>query len=138
MHFQATRLLKGKNARITRAREAIVDTVYSSDSPIDAAKVLERLASININVNKTTVYRELAFLVENNILKEVYLKPGVVHYESAFMPHHHHLVCTNCGNIGEIDCIIDENRLLKKTSSKGFSLENHKFEMYGLCVSCGS
>lgn len=130
-------LLRDKNARITPAREAILNSVYFSTSPINAKKVLRNLEKKNIKVNKTTVYRELYFLVQNNFLKEVYLKPGVVHYESALLPHHHHLVCNDCGSVTEVDCLIDENELALKAKQKGFALKNHKFELYGLCVNCG-
>ena len=128
-------LLKEKKARITKAREAILKVVLAY-GPISANKVLIKLGKAGLNVNKTTVYRELAFLLRNNVLKEVYLEAGIVHYESALLPHHHHLVCNNCGSVEEIDCVLDQPALVKKTKSKGFLLQTHKFELYGRCANC--
>ena len=133
---QAISLLKKKNARITRAREAVISIIFEANFPLDAPTIISKLNSKNIKVNKTTVYRELDFLLKNGLLKLVFLKPSIVHYESALLPHHHHLVCTNCDSIEEVDCVIDEDKLLKKVEKKGFNLKNHKFEMYGVCASC--
>ena len=121
---------------MTRARKAIVDLVFSLSSPVSAASVLGDLAKRDIIVNKTTVYRELSFLVKNNILKEIFIKSSLVLYESALLPHHHHLVCVSCGSIDEVDCVVDEKKLQAKVKSKKFNLENHRFELYGTCVTC--
>src|SRR3989338_238340 len=132
MQARAIALLRGENARMTHARKAIVDLVFSLNSPIS---VLKGLAKKDIGVNKTTVYRELSYLVKSNILKEVFIKPNSIHYESALLPHHHHLICNNCGSVEEVDCVINERKLLQKIKSKGFDLKTHKFELYGTCAS---
>ena len=136
MQVEPIALLRKKNARITRARSAIVNTIFSEDKPISAPRILVKLQKESASVNKTTVYRELSFLVKSDILREVFLRPNIIHYESALLPHHHHLVCNNCGKIEGVDCVVDEAKLLLKTKPRGFKLENHKFEMYGACVNC--
>lgn len=128
--------LRNKGARITTARKNIVKTILNADGPVSAIEILNKLDESGDSVNKTTVYRELDFLFKHGVLKLVYLKPGIVHYESAYLPHHHHLVCTNCESVEEIDCIIDEQALLKKVKKRDFQLKGHKFELYGLCVNC--
>lgn len=137
MHSQATELLKTRRARLTRARKAIVDIFLSGSSPIGAKAILTELEKRDIKVNKTTVYRELSFLTANNILREIFIKPNMVQYESALLPHHHHLVCNSCGKVSEVDCVIDEQKMLSAIKTKGFSVKTHKLELYGICVNCG-
>lgn len=136
MQARVLHFLHTKNARITRAREAIIDIIFSKRKPLSAAEVISNLKRKNVFVNKTTVYRELDFLLKNGLLKPVFLKPGTVHYESAFLPHHHHLVCDTCGSIAEIDCVVDEQKLLQKIKTNGFEVKQHKFELYGTCTNC--
>lgn len=130
-------LLKNENARMTRARSAVISAVYGSKAPVSAPKIISILNRRGIDINKTTVYRELSFLVEKKVFKEVFLRPNIVHYESALLPHHHHLVCNDCGSVEEVDCVVSEKELSKKMKEKGFSIKNHKFEMYGVCARCG-
>lgn len=127
-------LLKQKGARITRARSAILDAVFSHKTPLSAPKILKKLEKKGLKVNKTTVYRELSFLVKNNILQEVFIKPSIIHYESAFLPHHHHLICDNCGDVKEIK--MNEKLLLGSVPKTDFTIKRHNLEFFGLCVNC--
>lgn len=136
MQDQALNLLHNRNARITRAREAIIGIIFSETKPVSAPEIINNLKNKHVLVNKTTVYRELDFLRKNGILKTVFLKPGKLHYESAFLPHHHHLVCDTCGSISEIGCVVDEQKLLQKIRTKGFEIKQHKLELYGTCTNC--
>src|SRR5690554_6354407 len=113
--------LKSIGARITPARKVILEIVFGEEVPMSAIDIQEKLEKRNVKVNKTTVYRELDYLLHQGILKLVYLVPGIAHYESASLPHHHHLVCDNCGKVEEVDCVIDQAMLLKKTDKKGFN-----------------
>lgn len=136
MQAQVADLLKRKKTRVTVARNAIIDVVFADIKPVSAPKILDTLRENNILVNKTTVYRELMFLVNNKILKQVYITPNIIHYESAFLPHHHHLICNNCGGVQEVDCVVDTTKLLQKVNDKGFDVNNHRFELYGTCANC--
>lgn len=130
----ADSLLHDKKVRLTTSRAAIIDLIYKSQAPVSAPEILQRLAKNNLKVNKTTVYRELAFLVKNGIACEVYLSPELVHYESALLPHHHHLVCDNCGSVEEIS--VDESILAGIMKKSRFTIKRHTMEFFGLCPRC--
>lgn len=131
--------LKDEGARMTDVRRAVLAFFATSSKPLSAPEMLEMLHDINLSVNKTTVYRELQFLVNKNVIVELSLKQGVVHYELADLPHHHHLVCTECGDVSEVDCEEVEHGIStinKKAQKNGFVIKNHKLEFYGMCGEC--
>jgi Fur family ferric uptake transcriptional regulator len=49
---------------------------------------------------------------------------------------HHHLICTNCGDVSEVeDDLLDalEEQILQKD---GFLVTDHRVKFYGLCKNC--
>ena len=133
--------LKSEGERITQAREQIVSIVVSSDKPLTAPEIQEKLEKAGVSVNKTTVYRELTFLVGKDLVSEVHLETGVKHYEMSDLPHHHHLVCNSCGDISELENDKLENSLEEaeeNAAERGFRVDKHMLEFYGRCASCAA
>ncbi len=91
--------LKQEGFRITTARRAIVEIFFSNKKPLTIHQITRFLEKKHIVVNKTTVYRELAFLVKYGFIHELQIANNIVHYELEDQLHHHHLVCKSCGNI---------------------------------------
>lgn len=135
----AINLIRVRGKKVTKARKSMVEIFCSIDSPVRAKIIKQELKRLGVDVNKSTVYRELNFLVEENIIKEVHITSGVTHYELASLPHHHHLSCTSCGKIREVyvDGVEEEIEKLKESNSlKGFSIQKHNLEFYGTCAGC--
>ncbi len=131
--------LKNSNIRMTPIRHLILEKIYSDDAPVSAQAIQKHLKSRGRSVNKTTVYRALSLLVSERIVKEVHIISGGVRYESSLLPHHHHLNCTECGNIEEVICDNIEaevDRLKSKIRKKGFEIQSHNLEFYGTCLAC--
>ncbi len=104
--------------------------ISGSNLPIDANYLIEKL-----KVNKTTVYRQIDKLLQENKIIEVELGDGKKRYELKDLKHHHHLVCKKCGNIDDIE--IDEKMILGSLSKKtSFKIESHSLEFFGTCVNC--
>ncbi len=133
------KLLKGRGKRITKTRSAIIEIILNSPQPLTAINVKQYLDTVGINVNKTTVYRELEFLKKEAIVQEVLIKRQILHYESAFLPHHHHATCRSCGLVREVknSGIEDEiEKLIDELGRSGFVIDDHKVEFSGVCASC--
>lgn len=128
--------LQDKGHRITRVRKEVVKIFSDSGVPLSANQIEEMLSQVGLSVNKATIYRELQFLLVNGYLVEVYLHPNEVSYESSELKHHHHLVCDACGRIDNVtNCLTREleEEVYKK---KGFKIERHTLEFYGICAYC--
>ncbi len=128
--------LKQNKHRITKAREAIIEMFVLHTSPITAKDVEEYLEKRNITVNKATIYREITFLINEKIITEVHLSADILYYEIQGRPHHHHVVCTNCGKIEDIH-IKKEDGLIEAVAKKTqYRIDQHSLEFYGFCVNC--
>ena len=129
--------LKTNGFRRSAAREALLRTFEAAQSPLSVPDIERCLASGPRSFNKTTVYREIEFLKTAGYVSELTLRNDVALYELAG-PHHHHLVCVDCGTVRDVavkegawEC--EERRIEKR---EGFRVLDHSLEFFGLCGSC--
>ncbi len=123
--------------RQTKARTAISAVLAKATAPMTAADVLDRVTKAGTSVDRVTVYRELAALVEMGAAQAVRLKGRALAFEAAHHGHHHHLVCEGCGRVEEIDVDHDLEALERKIAKRtGFSEVRHALEFYGRCAKC--
>jgi len=62
----------------------------------------------HLETNKVTVYRILDFLFKNQIIERVEFGEGKYRYELK-KNHHHHLICTNCGRVQDVEIGVSKN-----------------------------
>lgn len=129
--------LKRAGHRLTKTRKAIVTALLAGEVPLSAFDLKTRLLEDDMGVNKTTVYRELAFLVRHGIIHEIQFGDGKTRYRVCPEGHHHHAICVRCNRVNEIqmknDLAAHEKRLVKLMN---FKVLHHTLEFFGLCGAC--
>lgn len=130
--------LKDRGHRMTKVRKATLELLVKAKVPVPAADILAGLCRRSLEVNKTTVYREIDFLLAQRILREVDLLDGKKRYELLFEnDHHHHMICTKCSAIQCIEMHHDLDDLERDLHSKfKFKVTSHTLEFFGLCQKC--
>ena len=111
--------------------EAVVAT-HGHRSPEQIyATVRKRIPSISL----ATVYNNLRLFVEHGMLREVTPHAPTLRVDGNTKPHHH-LVCSRCKEVQDIDDdLIDLKRLSRKLPN-GFDLSQPVVEVFGLCRRC--
>ncbi len=128
--------LRKNGFRITKTRKSVLSYFHTYEKPLAPLAVLELLAEDGINVNKTTVYREIDFLLIQKIIKKVRIDHISDVFELSQRPHHHHAVCTGCGSIEDLT-FKSEQKLLKEAQNQtSLKIHDHALEFYGLCQQC--
>lgn len=123
--------------RITSVREKMIEIFLAFSKPVAVPDVIKKLSQKKIHANKTTVYREIDFLLSQGIIKQIQLGEDKKRYESAYGDHHHHLVCTGCDSIVDINLDQELNREIQTIKkNKNFLVTDHALEFYGLCSNC--
>lgn len=125
-----------QNGRLTVARESIWNCFAQQKEPLDYSQILSYLNSRGINVNKTTIYRQLDYFQENGLIQELDLGEGKKRYE-ILSRHHHHLLCTKCN---KVECIEFEedfsSQIVEISKSTNFKVTGHMLEFLGICEKC--
>ncbi len=144
MEKSSRKILSDNNISITNPRIIVLEQLLKYKKPISVDSLL---SSLNNQVAKSTLYRVLSDLKDINILHEFSTPDNqtVVELILEDHPHHHHLFCSDCGEIIDVEMATEfENRLLKeiKRIEKKFNfvIEDHRLELFGkctdLCVNC--
>ena len=128
--------LQDNGHRITKVRKEVVRIFSQTSMPLSANKMEEMLFKSGLSVNKTTIYRELQFLLTKGYLVKVYLHPKEVSYESSELKHHHHLVCDGCEEVDNVTNCLATDLEEDTYKKKGFKIKRHTLEFYGTCSSC--
>lgn len=129
--------IKNEGGRLTKTRIAVLEVFLSLNKPLSPFEMIEALKEKKIEVNKTTVYREITFLLKNNIIRKVRLLEGkAVLYELSH-EHCHHLVCLKCHHIETLQV---DNQLCQQEEiiyhQANFKVLEHSLEFYGICNKC--
>ncbi len=128
--------IRNDGFRLTRVRAAMVKILFDENRPLTSSDIRAQLFSLRIKADRTTIYRELLFLLERNVVKTVQFADHKIHYEIC-VEHHHHLVCTKCNKVIEIvlgeHLEEQEKEIYKK---ENFKVISHSLEFYGLCGNC--
>jgi Fur family ferric uptake transcriptional regulator len=131
------RAVKASGGRVTKTRKTMAELFTASEMPVSATEILSYLEKKNIAVNRTTVYRELAFFEKGGVIQKVDFGDGVRRYELTEREHHHHLICVSCKKVKDVQLKGDLESQEKSISRRtGFKILNHSLEFFGLCASC--
>lgn len=129
--------LKTRGARLTPARKAMITLLANSQHPLAADDLRVALESQGITVNKTTIYRELDFLLENEVIRSVQFHDAKKHYEIAQGAHHHHVRCVKCERVEDVHVDHQAESMEKQIAKEhNFKILNHSLEFFGLCPKC--
>jgi Fe2+ or Zn2+ uptake regulation protein len=121
---------------MTPQRRAVVEALTGANLHLSAEDVFARAREVVPEISRATVYNTLNELVEMGELQEVQINPGPTLFDPNARVTHHHLVCSNCGHIYDIQPSGLEHLELKPDDRHGFELESLEIVFKGRCASC--
>jgi Fur family ferric uptake transcriptional regulator len=131
----AARLTQAR-VRPTKQRLLVVQTLAEEPHDATAQELHARLRKRGERIGLATVYRTLSLLAELRVVDELSHQAGESCYRLCSPGHHHHLVCTSCHRVEELqDCAIDA-WLDSASRSRGFRPTSHTLEVSGVCADC--
>ncbi|MGH9459594.1 MAG: Fur family transcriptional regulator [Vicinamibacteria bacterium] len=132
----AARLAR-RGLRLTRQRKVVFDAVSQADGHPAANEIYETARRVLPQISLGTVYRTLGVLRDAGVVQELHLKEAQGRYEERG-DHHHHVVCTGCGRIEDLDATAFDGLTSRAQEATAFHIEDHRLEFYGLCPDCRS
>ncbi len=125
---------KTQGLKSTPARLMLLDIFAHLTKPISIQELKKKIGA---KVDLVTLYRNAETLCKAGILNKIQLGESKDYYEFAKLAHHHHLVCTGCGKVSDVEnCKVSpiHEQVLKKS---GFAkITKHSLEFFGLCKQC--
>ncbi len=132
----AARLRRGE-CKLTSPRSAILGLLREQAHPMAVKEIFAGLPRAYCDL--ATVYRSMHLLERLGMVKRFDLGDGIARFEllrEGDDGHHHHLVCTRCAGVVELDeCSMTE--LEERIAARnGFTRVSHRLEFFGICPEC--
>ncbi|MDP9374881.1 MAG: transcriptional repressor [Chloroflexota bacterium] len=128
--------LQERGYRLTEPRRTIIAALRGAGRYQTATQIHERLRARGVAL--ASVYRTLELLAELGLAERRAEAGGEASFLYCSPRRHHHVICTGCGAVREIDaapCPGDElARAVERETD--FRIERHVLDFYGLCGDC--
>jgi Fur family ferric uptake transcriptional regulator len=132
-----TERLRSKSRKVTGPRQALLHVLHRQTHPLSSKEIFGALPENLCDL--ATVYRSLRLLEQMGMVKRFDFGDGTARFElleEGDDGHHHHLVCTRCAEIVELEeCSMSESEE-RIAARNGFKSVTHKLEFFGICPAC--
>jgi Fur family transcriptional regulator, stress-responsive regulator len=129
--------LKRAGLRVTAGRVDVLAAVEEfPHSTADALWHLLRPSRPSLSVQ--SVHNILGDLTAAGLLRRIEPAGSAALYERRIGDNHHHVVCSGCGVVADIDCIHGEAPCLTPGDSAGFTIHTAEITFWGLCETCAA
>ncbi len=132
-------LLMETGHRYSAVRRRLVKVLRTAGKPLTNSQITDSDNSLV----QSSVYRNLNVLEEVGAVTRINTNDEFARYELAehITEHHHHMICTNCGDIADfsLPSSAEENlnlSLRKAAKDVSFNIDSHRLDSLGTCVSC--
>ena len=131
-----TEACRRAGVKVTHQRTEIFREVAGSDEHPDAEAVYEGVRKRVVGLSRDTVYRTLATLELQGLIRRAEAYTGSSRYD-ANTERHHHFVCVKCGRIQDFTSgALNKLRIPKSVAALG-TVESAHVQVRGVCAACG-
>ena len=130
-------LCRQHDLAVTHQRTMIYEALISMSGHPSPEQVYERVRQQIPSISLATVYKTINTFLETGIVHEASLHHGSLRLDSNLEPHHH-MVCTKCKAIFDLEPEAIGPVLMKGALPNGFRVQRLSVEVLGLCERCAN
>jgi Fe2+ or Zn2+ uptake regulation protein len=134
MSDELTTALRERGMRVTPQRVLLHRALRELGRHVTADELLDAVGERLPNISLPTIYSTLELFEELGMVRRVQ-RAGTTLFDPRTDPHHH-LVCTRCGSIEDLDSELDTAALERAADGRGFARERIEAVVQGRCAAC--
>lgn len=129
--------IRAAGLRVTESRRAVFDALRERPHA-KADEVLGQVLATVPSTSLQSVYNALSDFTDAGLVRRIEPAghPGL--FELRTGDNHHHLICTECGTICDVDCVVGAAPCLTPDDDQGFTVRVAEVTFWGTCPSCAS
>ena len=135
--LEAAERIRAAGLRVTDSRRAVVEALV--ERPHASAEELFAIVARSVpQTSLQSVYNALGDFADAGLVRRIEPagRPGL--FELRVADNHHHLVCTGCGAVEDVDCVVGAPPCLEPQDAHGFAVQVAEVTFWGLCASCAA
>lgn len=130
-------LLRTAGLRVTTPRLAVLRSLGTMPHAT-ADDVLTALAAELPTTSHQAVYGVLGALTGAGLVRRIEPAGSPARYERRTGDNHHHVVCTMCGAVQDVDCAVGHAPCLTPSETHGFAVTTAEVTYWGICERCAA
>ena len=124
--------LRAAGLRVTPGRLAVLEAL--DKHPHSTAETLRVSSAAGLSIQ--SVHNVLADLTAVRLIRRIEPAGSAALYERRIGDNHHHVVCSSCGAVADVDCIHGAAPCLTASNTNGFTIEAAEITFWGRCPLC--
>ncbi len=129
-------MLRRAGHKVTPQRMMIIRALRTARGHVTAGQIADDVRRHFPAVDLSTVYRTLDVLKRMRVVTAIDVGTGDSMFEWSDKEPHHHLVCTSCDSIENLDHHYLEDMGARLKAELGFEPNLDHFAIFGLCREC--
>jgi Fur family ferric uptake transcriptional regulator len=122
---------------VTDSRGAVFDALRAHPHA-SADDVFARVAPMLEHPSLQSVYNALNDFADAGLVRRIEPAGRPQLFELRVGDNHHHLVCTGCGAVVDVDCVVGQAPCLTPDDAHGFTVAEAEVTFWGVCADCAA
>ncbi|MCX7836118.1 MAG: transcriptional repressor [bacterium] len=130
--------LKMVGLSATQVRIRILAMLRTATTPLTVEQLMHLLNSVGISIGRASLFRNLDTFVRVGLAERLSSNARASQYTACHYSsdHHHHLICTKCNRVVEVDGCVSVDTLSEIEKNAKVKITGHSIIFYGLCARC--
>lgn len=133
---RAAEAFRKQGGRLTAPRRALLALLETARRPLGPPELHEELRRSGLRVDRASVYRNVATLLELGLVHRVLGSSAVRPCAAGEARCHHAVVCLGCGAAREFHSDVLERAFAAVRRATRYRVLGHLLELRGLCPQC--
>lgn len=126
---------KISNMRLTTQRQIILEELASVTCHPTANEIYDMVRKRLPRIGLGTVYRNLELMAASGMILKLEVG-GTQKRFDATTTTHHHIRCTSCGKVDDIDIPVEQVINQRAAAVTDYTVLSHHIEFFGICKDC--
>lgn len=129
--------IRSAGLRATEPRRAVLD-VLRERPHVRADDVLARVLAVVPGTSLQSVYNVLGDFADAGLVRRIEPAGHPMLFELRVDDNHHHLICTRCGAVEDVDCVTGHAPCLTPSDAHGYEIAVAEVTFWGVCGACAA
>ncbi|MDQ1215365.1 MULTISPECIES: Fur family transcriptional regulator [Microbacterium] len=133
----APEAIRAFGLRVTESRSAVYAALHARPHA-SADEVYAAVAERMPQTSRQSVYNALNDFADAGLARRIEPAGRSMLFELRVGDNHHHLVCTECGRVEDVDCAVGHTPCLHPSDDHGFEVASAEVTYWGRCAACAA